>query len=135
MFCMHFLRFIAVGGTAAALNLASRFFLSGFLPFSSAVVVAYLIGMVAAFLLARTFVFPHSNRDPASEFSRFIVVNVGALAIVWSVSVALAETIFPAMDLVWHAEDVAHFIGVASTTVSSYFAHKNWSFAQLRETQ
>ncbi len=51
-------RFLFLGGFAAAVNWLIRFPLSLFLPLSAAVAVAYLIGMSVGFTLYRTYVFP-----------------------------------------------------------------------------
>lgn len=126
----EFLKFLMTGGLAALANLASRYALNLVMPFEAAVVVAYLIGMTTAYILARLFVFQRSGRSVASEVRRFAIVNVVALAIVWLVSVGLARLLFPAVGFTWHADDIAHLIGVLSTAVSSYFGHRLYTFAQ-----
>ena len=45
------------------------------------------------------------------------------------VSVGLARFIFPATGFAWHAETVAHVIGVAVPVFTSYLGHKHFSFA------
>ncbi len=126
----EFLKFLVTGGLAALVNLASRYALNLFMSFEAAVVVAYLIGMTTAYVLARLFVFQRSGRSVVSELRRFAIVNVVALAIVWLVSVGLARLLFPAVGFTWHADDIAHLIGVLSTAVSSYFGHRLYTFAQ-----
>ncbi len=125
----EFLRFLLTGGIAAAVNLASRYLLNDWVGFEAAVVLAYLIGMTVAYTLARSFVFESSGRSVASEFKRFALVNCVSLALVWSISVVLAREAFPAMGFRWHAEDVAHAIGVSVPAVVSYFGHKVYTFA------
>ena len=66
-----------------------------------------------------------------SELFRFAIVNVFALAQVWLVSVGLARLAFPAIGFAWHAEDIAHLIGVAIPAVTSYFGHRHFSFAKI----
>ena len=90
------------------------------MSFEAAVAVAYLFGMVTAYVLAKIFVFDKSGLAVATEFRRFVIVNLLSLAIVWVVSVGLALTVFPAVGLRWHAEDVAHLIGVLSPSVVAY---------------
>lgn len=125
---MEFLKFLLTGGTAAAVNLISRFLLNFAIAFEWAVAVAHVIGMGVAYVLARRLVFGASGRAPGHEFARFAAVNVVSLAIVWTVSVGLARIVFPATGLVWHAEDIAHVIGVSLTAVTSYFGHKYFTF-------
>jgi len=59
----QFLLFLITGGTAAAVNFFSRILYSLWLPFSVAVVLAYLTGMITAFILAKLFVFKNSQQS------------------------------------------------------------------------
>jgi putative flippase GtrA len=125
----QFLRFLSTGGFAALVNLVSRHELSRILRFEVAVVLAYLLGMIVAYVLARRFVFQGSGRSVASEFKRFAIVNVFSFTLVWSISVGLAQYLFPAIGFVWRADDVAHFIGVLTPAVTSYFGHRAYTFS------
>ncbi len=128
----EFGRFLLTGGLAAVVNLVSRWLLSHVIAYEVAVVVAYLIGMITAYSLARAFVFARSGRTMADEAVRFALVNLVALAQVWAVSVGLARLLFPAVGFTWHAEDVAHLIGVVIPAVTSYFGHRHFSFSRGR---
>lgn len=125
----QFLRFLSTGGLAAVLNLLSRRELNKFMSFEIAVVLAYLLGMITAYVLARRFVFQATGRSVVSELKRFAIVNVFSLVLVWSISVGLANHLFPAIGLIWHADDIAHFIGVAAPAVVSYFGHRAYTFS------
>ncbi|GAC1339352.1 MAG: hypothetical protein NVSMB18_07400 [Acetobacteraceae bacterium] len=124
----RFASFIVTGGIAAGVNVLSRYVLSLAIPYEIAVAIAYLFGMTTAFLLARRFVFADSGRPWWSEYGRFALVNVASFIQVWLVSVLLARVLFPNIGFEWHAEDVAHVIGVASPIVLSYYLHKHFSF-------
>jgi putative flippase GtrA len=126
----EFLRFLLTGGVAALVNLGCRYLLNVIMPFEAAVPIAYLFGMVTAYVLARVFVFEESGRSRIEEFKRFAIVNIFALFVVWAISVGLAKGLFPWIDFTWHAEDVAHFIGVLSPAVLSYFGHRSYTFAK-----
>lgn len=128
----EFLKFLVTGGLAALANLASRYALNLIMPFEAAVAIAYLIGMTTAYVLARRFVFQRSGRSVGSEVRRFILVNLVALVLVWLISVGLARIVFPAVGFTWHAEDIAHLIGVLAPAVSSYFGHRLYTFATAR---
>src|SRR3546814_14697439 len=91
---------------------SSDLLLSHVMAYEAAVALAYLAGMATAYLLSRAFVFARSGRTVADEALRFALVNLVALAQVWVVSVGLARLAFPAMDFAWHAEDIAHLIGL-----------------------
>lgn len=123
-----FVRFVVIGGIAAAINVGSRVLLSFLMPFEVAVVFAYLIGMVAAFLMNRAFVFPGAAGSPAGQAVRFALVNAVSFSQVWIVSAALVDWLFPAIQFVWHAELVGHVIGVLSPVLTSYIGHKHFSF-------
>jgi putative flippase GtrA len=126
----EFIRFLLTGGVAAAVNLASRYLLNFVVRFEIAVVVAYLIGMITAYVLARRFVFQRSGRSMTQEFKRFAIINAFSLVLVWSISVVLALHVFPAIDFAWHADDIAHLIGVASPMAASYFGHRAYTFSR-----
>lgn len=126
----EFLRFLLTGGIAAAINLGSRYLLNMLVSFEVAVVLAYLLGMVAAYVMARVFVFRSSGRSIADEFKRFAIVNAFSLVLVWSISVLLARRVFPALGLSWHPEDIAHIVGVAAPAAASYFGHRAYTFAR-----
>lgn len=121
-------RFLLLGGLAAGVNLVSRYLLTPALGFEMAVAVAYVIGMAVAYLLFRAFVFGASGRSVRSEVWRFTLVNIVALALVWAISVGLARVVFPAVAFTWHAEDLAHLIGVLSPALSSWIGHKRYTF-------
>ncbi|MEP3477403.1 MAG: GtrA family protein [Hyphomicrobiales bacterium] len=126
----QFLRFLITGGIAAIINLSSRYVLNLFITFEIAIVFAYLIGMLSAYILARIFVFDTTGRSVASELQRFAIVNVFALVLVWFVSVGFARFIFPAINFNWHSNDIAHFIGVMVPAITSYFAHRFFTFSK-----
>jgi putative flippase GtrA len=125
----RFALFLFAGGTAALANIVSRIAFNWLMPYEIAIVVAYLCGMTTAYLLNRRFVFASSGRGVASEYMRFALVNLAAVAQVWIVSVGLARLVFPAIGFAWHAETVAHIIGVAIPVFTSYLGHKHFSFA------
>ena len=126
----RFILFLGAGSAAALVNIASRVVLNWAMPYEVAIVVAYLIGMTTAYLLNRYFVFAASGRGVTSEYLRFTLVNLAAVAQVWIVSVGLARLVFPAIGFAWHAELVAHVIGVAVPVLTSYLGHKHFSFAK-----
>lgn len=127
---LQFLKFLVTGGIAALVNLLSRYALNYVMSFEAAVVMAYLLGMTTAYLLARRFVFDASGRSVTSEVRRFVLVNIVALGFVWVISVGLARVVFPAVGMTWHANDIAHLIGVLAPAVTSYIGHRFYTFAR-----
>lgn len=131
----RFHRFLLVGGFAALVNFLARIGLNHFMSFRWAVFVAYLFGMLTAYLLSRFFVFEPSGRHPAHELFWFSLVNVAAVIQVWLISVGLAEYLFPAIGFDWYRDAIAHAIGLAVPAVTSYFGHKTLSFAKRHGPQ
>ncbi len=127
---LQFLKFLLSGGTAALVNLIGRYVLNFVMPFEVAVVVAYFMGMIVAYLLMSRFVFGASGRSVGSEVRRFVAVNLVAFTLVWAISVGLARIVFPEIDVTWHANDIAHFIGVTVPAVTSYIGHRFYTFAR-----
>jgi putative flippase GtrA len=125
---VRFARFAVAGGVAAAVNIASRWVFSLALVYELAVACAYLVGMGTAFLLNRAYVFERPGDGVAGQFVRFAAVNALAFAQVWVVSVGLDRLVFPKVGWSWHAETIAHTIGVLSPIATSYFGHKHFSF-------
>jgi putative flippase GtrA len=125
----RFARFLLVGGIAAALNVLSRIALNIVMSYEAAIVPAYVCGMTTAYMLNKLFVFTPSGRPVHDEYLRFTLVNLVALVQVWIVSVGLAFFIFPAIAFTWHSETIAHIVGVAIPTVTSYLGHRHFSFA------
>ena len=75
-FTKQFLGFLLVGGVAALLHWLSRIMLSNWMSFSSAVVIAYLFGMLTAFILNSFFVFPKSDKPKIKQARDFIFTNL-----------------------------------------------------------
>jgi putative flippase GtrA len=124
----QFLRFLAAGGTSAALNFSSRFLFSLAMSYELAVLFAYLVGIVSAYALMRWFVFDASGRGVGSELFRFTLINLVGLVQVWVISVGLVRLVFPWAGFDWYAEGVAHFLGLSSLAITSFFAHRHFSF-------
>lgn len=124
----QFVAFLVTGGIAAAVNFGSRIVLNHWMPFPVAVVVAYLLGMVTAFLLARAFVFEGSTQSVQSSAARFVLVNLVAIAQTWIISMALAYWLLPALGVREFVPEIAHAVGVMVPVFTSYLGHKHFSF-------
>jgi len=124
----QFLRFLVAGGVAAAANVVSRMVFSTFLGLAAAVVLAYLVGMLVAFVLMRSQVFPPSEAPISRQLAVFASVNVVALLQTLVVTLVLARWLLPAIGVRQGVEEIAHIVGVCVPAVTSYFAHKHFSF-------
>jgi len=121
-------RFLLAGGAAAAVNFASRILLSLYLSYAVAIVFAFLIGMATAFLLNRRFVFPAATRGLHHQMIWFVAFNVLALVQTLAISLLLARFALPHLGVTWHAETVAHAVGIAIPMFTSYLGHKHLTF-------
>ena len=123
-----FIRFLAVGGFSALVNIGARAALSKWIPYVPAIVIAYGIGMITAFVLFRALVFGKAGHGVRREILMFVIVNILAVIQVVLVSVVLAWYVLPAIGVVRHAEAIAHIIGVSVPAFTSYLGHKYWTF-------
>lgn len=123
-----FVRFIIVGGTAALINFLSRIFYSRFVSFRIAVLIAYITGMIVAFLLSKKYVFDQSSQPLIKQVYYFSLVNLFAVGQVWLISVGLAEYVLPAMHIELFREEVAHLVGISVPVFTSFIGHKKFSF-------
>ncbi|EDK72385.1 GtrA family protein [candidate division TM7 genomosp. GTL1] len=125
----QFMSFLLAGGIAAFVNIASRFLYSQWVSFSTAVILAYITGLITAFVLTKLFVFKSSTQALHRSAFFFVLVNVVAAAQTWLISMGLAYYILPAMGMGGrYAEDLSHIIGVIFPVFSSYIGHRRWSF-------
>jgi len=124
----QFMLFLLTGGTAAVVNFVSRIVVNQWLGYSAAIVVAYLIGMVTAFVLARLFVFKQSSQPWRRSALIFTLVNVLAVVQTWAISVGLAYYVLPRVGVTRFAPEIAHAVGVVFPVFTSYLGHKHWSF-------
>ena len=127
----QFVIFLVTGGVAAAVNFGSRILYNQWVNFSVAVVLAYLTGMVTAFVLARHFVFTESNQSMQRSALWFVVVNIVAVMQTWVISMLLAYYVLPRMDLTQFIPEIAHAVGVVVPVFTSYLGHKRFSFKQV----
>lgn len=124
----QFLSFLLTGGFAAVVNFGSRIVYSIWLNFSSAVIFAYITGMITAFVLARMFVFKESQQPVHHSVAFFILVNLVAILQTWAVSMGLVYYLLPWMGITLFVQEIAHAVGVVFPVFTSYIGHKRWSF-------
>jgi len=120
--------FVMIGGFAALVNFLTRIAIDTFTSYEIAIVLAFPVGLITAFVLNRTLVFEGRRASWHGQFWRFLLVNLVALGQVFIVSVGLARYFFPLVGFTFHAHTVAHAIGLASPILTSYWAHKYFSF-------
>ncbi|MEJ2670392.1 MAG: GtrA family protein [Gammaproteobacteria bacterium] len=124
----QFLLFLMTGGLAALVNFSSRIFYNQWLDFSFAIVVAYITGMITAFILAKIFVFTESQQPWHHSAIYFALINLFAIAQTWIISMGLAYYFFPKIHFHAYPNELAHAIGIAAPVFTSYLGHKYFSF-------
>ncbi|MES2741841.1 MAG: GtrA family protein [Pseudomonadota bacterium] len=124
----QFIVFLVTGGTAAGINFGSRLVYNHWMPFSAAVLLAYITGMVTAFVLAKLFVFKDSQQSMRRSVMFFILVNLVAVAQTWAISMSLAYYLLPVLGVTRYTKEIAHAVGVVVPVFTSYIGHKRWSF-------
>ena len=129
----QFLVFLLTGGIAAAVNFGSRILYNQWMGFSPAIVLAYITGMVTAFVLARLFVFRDSQRALHHSALYFVLVNGVAVLQTWAISLLLADWLLPALGVRQYVHEVAHAVGVAVPVFTSYLGHKHLSFKSISQ--
>lgn len=76
--------FVTTGGLAAVVIIGLRIWLSASCAMSGPVALAYVMGMILAFLLAYRFVFQANGLPFGRSFGRFATVNL--LSCIWMAS-------------------------------------------------
>ena len=124
----QFFRFLLAGGFAAFVNVTSRIGFSIFLRFELAVMAAYLIGMVTAYILSRRYVFIKTKQSVRRSFVIFTMINLFAILQTWLVSVGLRNQLLPILESAALVDLIAHSFGVMFPVITSFFGHKFLSF-------
>jgi putative flippase GtrA len=128
MISRRFAKFLMAGGVAAVANFSSRIVFSHWMAYVSAIVLAYVVGMITAFVLNRLFVFNTATNSLGSQAWWFTLVNIAAVLQTIVISIVLADYVFPALGLKALRETIAHGFGVMIPAITSYIGHKYLSF-------
>lgn len=121
-------RFLLLGGLAAAVNWLIRFPLSAMMPFEAAVLVAYVIGMSVGFTLYRHYVFPGSTRPIIEQTLTFLGVNLVGAVVVMVIANALLGLLAPLGWPDFVVEGGAHGVAIGIGAVVNFFGHKLITF-------
>ena len=125
-----FIIFIFTGGIAAFVNIMSRLLISIFISYEYAIILAYIIGMVTAYILNRSFVFASKGIRLRKSIPVFILVNLFALSQTWITSMILSNKLLPLLNITSNKDFYAHIIGVCVPIFSSYYGHKHITFKE-----
>jgi putative flippase GtrA len=128
----QFLKFLCTGGIAAIINFSSRFLYNIWFSFATAIILAYVTGMITAFILAKLFVFKNSPLSLRHSAFRFLLINLLAVLQTLLISLGLAFYLLPALGVTVMVKEIAHAIGIIVPIFSSYIGHKHWSFSEKK---
>jgi putative flippase GtrA len=124
----QFLVFLITGGIAALVNFGSRVIYNIVVDFSYAIIMAYLTGMVTAFILVKRYVFTQSSQKLNISIMFFSLVNLVAVAQTWLISMGLAYYLLPYFGIVGYVLEISHAVGISIPVFTSYLGHKYFSF-------
>ena len=92
--------------------------------------LAYISGMITAYILARIYVFKDSAQTRYKSIFFFLCVNIIAVLQTWLISVGLVNKVFPYLAFDFFEKEIAHAIGIIIPVFTSYYGHKKWSFSK-----
>jgi putative flippase GtrA len=121
--------FLMVGGFAASCNFFSRIIFNQWFSYSTSIVLAYLIGMLTAFILNKFIVFKYSTQSFNKSVLYFSLINLLAIFQTCLLSITLNSYLFPTLGIFQYSKEIAHAIGVLLPVFSSYYGHKKLSFS------
>ncbi len=121
-------RFLVCGGLAAFVNWAARIALSLALPFEAAVILAYLIGMTAGFLLYRGIVWRERAGSLRDQLLGFVAVNAASAVVVFGASLALRKGLVLAGLPLSLAEALAHGAAIGIGAIANFVGHRSITF-------
>lgn len=109
-------------------NFGSRFLYNHWFSYSTSIILAYLNGMIIAFILAKLLVFTSSQQTLHRSVLFFVLINLLAVLQTWLVSMGLNYYLFPKVGMHYYPDVLAHAIGIIIPVFSSYLGHKYLSF-------
>jgi putative flippase GtrA len=124
----QFVRFLAVGGVALLCHWLARFAFNSFVSYGWAIVLAYLVGILVAFVLNKIYVFPFSGRSLNFEVFFFFLVNIAAFPFVWIVAYALGEWVLADRMPRELALALAHGFAITLPVFVNFALHKFVTF-------
>lgn len=124
----QFSKFLVAGGIAAAANFCSRYFLGFYMEYVPSIILAYLVGMMTAYIFCRLFVFEPQKNSMFQQISYFTAINIFSVAQTIIVSLFFSDYFLIGIDNLSLRESIAHFIGICVPVSTSYFGHKYVTF-------
>ena len=122
------IKFIISGGSAALANVVSRIVFSIFFSYEISILLAFFVGLITAFVLMRKYVFVIKKSSLLRQITRFVFVNLLSLTLTYLITFTLKYLIGFILNSIEIIELLAHLGGVSFPVMSSFFAHKYFTF-------
>jgi energy-coupling factor transport system substrate-specific component len=123
--------FLLCGSLAAAINWLARLALSNWIGFEAAVVLAYAIGMIAGFMLYRSFVWPDAANSFKRQLAGFVAVNAASGLIVLITAVGLVEAAALLVPRSAAVEALAHAAAISVGAAANFVGHGLFTFGKI----
>ena len=128
-----YLLFIVSGGVSVIFNLMTRMLLNCIFPFEFSVAVSYIVGVLVAFVMMKTFVFKKSNGTTKQQFLKFTLVNCyGFLQTIFLSHIFLRILNRLEVSFIIQNEFIAHFVALGCLAISSFILHFYFTFKSHR---
>ena len=121
-------RFLLVGCIAAFANISSRIIFSRFFSYKLSIIFSFLIGLSTGFIFMRNYVFVFKKNLIYLQIQRFILINLLNLIQTFFISLGLNYLLSLIINKEKLVELIAHVVGVLFPGITSYFAHKYFTF-------
>ncbi|MEO1251520.1 MAG: GtrA family protein [Pseudomonadota bacterium] len=126
----QFFRFLLVGGVALGLHWAARLLFDIWTTYTTAIVLAYGVGMASAYALNRVLVFPLSGNPMRIEIAYFFGVNIASFPFVWGAAEVLGRYVFTVLLEADFARAAGHAVAITLPVFVNFAAHKFLTFRE-----
>ena len=122
------IKFTIAGGFAALANIISRILFSIFFPYKLSILFSFFVGLTTGFILMRKYVFVFKINLLFRQIIRFFFINLLNLIQTFLITLGIKYLLGFILSNIGIIELIAHMIGVSFPIMTSYFAHKYFTF-------
>jgi putative flippase GtrA len=108
-----------------------RHVISFYLSYSASIIISQIIGIIITFILNKIFIFAKGRQKLSISVLFFVLVNIESLLQTLLLSNVFLW-LFKKLNIDFYNPITAHFIGVGSTSITSYIGHKLLSFKDYK---
>tara|TARA_B100001989_G_C24343949_1_gene366378 strand:- start:206 stop:613 length:408 start_codon:yes stop_codon:yes gene_type:complete len=122
------IKFTIAGGFAALANIISRILFSIFFPYKLSILFSFFVGLTTGFILMRRYVFIFKKNILFRQIIRFFFINLLNLIQTFLITLGIKYLLGFILSNIGIIELFAHILGVSFPIMTSYFAHKYFTF-------